>query len=37
MLSLDNLYSFNEFIIFASLGLDVGFTRNEFRFGVQDA
>lgn len=35
MLSLDNLHSFNGFLLFASLGLDVGFTRNEFRFGVQ--
>lgn len=37
MLSLDTLQSFNGFLLFASLGLDVGFTRNGFRYGVEAA
>jgi hypothetical protein len=34
MLSLDNLHCFNGFLLFASLGLDVQFARNGFRYGV---
>jgi hypothetical protein len=34
MLSLDNLQSFNGFLLFASMGLDVQFSRNCFRYGV---
>jgi hypothetical protein len=34
MLSLENLQSFNGYLLFASLGLDVGFSRNGFRYGV---
>ncbi|MDM5181178.1 hypothetical protein PO883_28760 [Massilia sp. DJPM01] len=34
MLSLDNLQSFNGFLLFASLGLNVEFSRNDFRYGV---
>lgn len=37
MLSLDSLQSFNGFLLFASMGLDVQFKRNEFRFGVKTA
>jgi hypothetical protein len=37
MLSLDNLQCFSAFLLFASLGLDVGFSRNEFRYGVTQA
>lgn len=33
MLSLENLHSFNGFLLFASLGFDVEFNRNNFRFG----
>ena len=34
MLSLANLQSFNAFLLFASMGLDVKFSRNCFRYGV---
>jgi hypothetical protein len=34
MLSLDNLQAFNGFLLFASMGLDVGFARNGFRYGM---
>lgn len=34
MLSLDNLHSFNAFLLFASLGLEVRFSRNDFQYGV---
>lgn len=37
MLSLDTLQSFNGFLLFASIGLDVGFVRNGFRYGVEAA
>jgi hypothetical protein len=32
MLSLENLQSFNGFLVFATLGLDVGFTRHSFNY-----
>jgi len=32
MLSLENMHCFNGFLCFASLGLEVGFTRNGFRY-----
>lgn len=35
MLCLDNLQSFNGFLLFASLGLDVQFSRHAFRYGVE--
>jgi hypothetical protein len=34
MLSLENLQSFNGFLLLASIGLDVQFSRHCFRFGV---
>ena len=34
MLSLRNLQSFNGFLLFASMGLDVEFSRHCFRYGV---
>jgi hypothetical protein len=37
MLSLDNLQCFSGFLLFTSLGLDVGFSRNGFRYGVTAA
>lgn len=35
MLSLRNLQSFNAFLLFASLGLDVQFSRLAFRYGIE--
>jgi hypothetical protein len=34
MLSLDNLQSFNAFLLFAAMALDVQFSRHCFRYGV---
>jgi hypothetical protein len=35
MLTLDNLHTFNGFLLLASLGLDVQYTKRERRFGVE--
>lgn len=37
MLSLENLHGLNSFLLLASLGLDVSFSRNGFRYGVAPA
>ncbi len=37
MLSLDNLPTFNGFLLFAGMGLDVGFERRGFKYGVANA
>jgi hypothetical protein len=36
VLSLENLHCFHGFLLFASLGLDVQFSRNGFQYGVTD-
>jgi hypothetical protein len=35
MLSLDNLHCFNAFLLFASLGLDVQFSKHGRRYGIK--
>ena len=37
MLSLENLHCFNGFLLFASLGLDVEFSRHGFRYGIESS
>jgi hypothetical protein len=37
MLSLENMHCFNGFLCFASLGLDVGFTRQSFNYQTEAA
>lgn len=36
MLSLENLSCFNGFLTFVSLGLDIEFSKNGFRFGLSN-
>lgn len=37
MLSLENLHCFNGFLLFASLGLDVQFSKHGRRYGIESA